>query len=197
MVACWSCGAEREERAFCPSCEKIQPTVAEESPFSLLGLPPRMGLSRGEVDKAFREASRKVHPDNFGDASAVERRLAVERTAAVNEAYQRIKAKSSRAELLLSLRGLDVNSEQARDNNPMFLMEMIERQEAVEAASSLDALDSLRAEIKARQRAAMGEAEALFDRGEGSEAALLKTLQEQHYDRRLLEQLERREGELS
>ena len=143
------------------------------------------------VDRAFRQASKDVHPDRLGpQASAVERRLAVEHTARLNEAYRALRDMQSRAEYMLSLEGITVGGERARTKDAAFLMTMMEHQEAVDAATSVDALEAQREGLVGRKRALMDGLGAYFDRGEGEQAAAAQALDELRYLKRLIERID-------
>ena len=190
MADCWSCGAEVATDILCRTCGALQP-LGDRDHFMLLGLPRRWAQAPGDIDRAFREISKKVHPDRFGrDASAIERRLAVEATARVNEAYRALKDPQSRAEYLLSREGITVGDELARTHDPAFLLEMMEQQEAVDEATTSDALESQRANIVTRQRSLMDALGRYFDHGDGEQTAAAAALNELRYLRRLLDRID-------
>lgn len=191
---CWSCGAPVDGR-FCPSCEKIQPLHPEWTLFDVLGLPRRMRLDRAEVERAFREVSRRVHPDRFRTKSAVERRLALEQTTAVNEAHQRLRDPRRRAEYLLSLEGMEIGSEEHRTQDPALLMEMMELTEAIDGAKDPAALESIRARLEGERVQILADLESHFDerRGEPGEAA--RQLERLRYMVRLEERIKGKQSE--
>ncbi len=190
MADCWSCGAEVGEDISCPTCGALQP-LGDRDHFVLLGLPRRLEQARGDIDRAFREISKKVHPDRFGrESSAIERRLAVEHTARVNEAYRALKDPQSRAEYLLSLEGITVGGELARTKDAAFLVDMMEHQEAVDDATTTDALEAQREGIVTRKRALMDTLGRYFDHGDGQQAAAAGALDELRYLRRLLDRID-------
>ncbi len=121
--------------------------------FELFGLPQAFVLDAGELDRRYREAVKLVHPDRFVAASGPEQRAAVERAAALNEAYQVLKSPSRRALYLLNLQAaLD---EEATVQDPEFLFQQMEwREELEELGNSADfaAIDTFRQRlIGARQ----------------------------------------------
>jgi molecular chaperone HscB len=188
---CWSCGAERGEASFCTTCGKIQPVPQSKTYFDALGLTRKMGIDRKDVESAFREISQKVHPDRFGRASPIERRLALEHTTWVNDAYRVLREPRSRAEYLLGLEGVRIGGEEERASDPELLMSMMELQEE---ASSGDAkqLERMHAQMKARSKTLLGVAEAYFDRNEGERNAVKSALDELRFVRRLEETIEQR-----
>lgn len=73
--------------------------------FALFDLQPSFRLDLDQLAARYRELARQVHPDRFADAGEREQRLALERSACLNEAYQILKTPSQRARYLLAMRG--------------------------------------------------------------------------------------------
>jgi molecular chaperone HscB len=93
-----------------------------------------------------------VHPDRFVRAGDAERRASMQWTTRVNEAYRTLKSPVQRARYLLELQGVDVGFETNTAMPPDFLMRQMELREALERAGDAkdaDALDSLRAQLRA------------------------------------------------
>jgi len=105
-VGCWSCAsAVGPGEPFCPSCRKIQPLDPREDHFAFLGVPRSYGVDAGQLSRRFRDLSRLLHPDRFARAGARERRLSLERSTRLNDAYRTLRHDLLRAEYLLSLAG--------------------------------------------------------------------------------------------
>jgi len=124
--------------------------------FALFGLAPCYGLDERKLDDAYRRLQREVHPDRYAAAAESDRRLAVQSSARVNEAYRALKDPVGRAQYLLSLNGIDAMSETDTALPREFLERALDRREAVsEAAAKGDgpALDALLAEVRADMRA--------------------------------------------
>ena len=196
MADCWSCGAERGDAVFCGSCGLIQPLSPKLDDFTALGLPRKMALERRRVDKAFREASKQVHPDRFPKTEPEQRKLALAHTEKVNEAYKRLKDPRTRGEYLLELAGEQVASETERTEDPAFLMTMLEKQEAVQFESDPDQLAEMKADTVARYDGLLTVVGRYFDHGEGDLAEVRAALAELRYLHRMLDQIGRREEEL-
>jgi molecular chaperone HscB len=93
-----------------------------------------------------------VHPDRFASAGDAERRASMQWTTRVNEAYRTLRSPVQRAKYLLELEGVDVAFETNTAMPPEFLMRQMELREALEAAGDArdaDALDALRASLRA------------------------------------------------
>jgi molecular chaperone HscB len=73
--------------------------------FERLGLPERFAVNAAEVERAYLERSRALHPDFHQQSSGAEQRASMELSAALNEAYAALTQPFRRAEYLLSLLG--------------------------------------------------------------------------------------------
>ena len=190
MADCWTCGAERARAAFCPSCGKIQPVIKNTSYFESLGLDPVMGLKRSQLEKAYRTQAQRVHPDRFGQTSKLERRLALEQTTHLNDAYQTLKKPRTRAEYLMKRAGHKVGTEEQRVDDMEFLMEMMSLRETLENANELSQIEPLRDEIEGRFDAHIEKLEQYFDHKNGPEADALKSLEQLRFLERFLDEVE-------
>jgi len=108
--------------------------------FELFGLPQRFRFDAGSLDDAYRRLQTEVHPDRFAAASEREKRLALQSSARVNEAYRALKDPVVRAQYLLSLHGIDALAETDTKLPIDFLQRQLERREA--AAEAVSASDS-------------------------------------------------------
>jgi len=120
--------------------------------FALFGLPPRYRLDSDRLDRTYRALQREIHPDRYAAADEALRRLALQASARVNEAYRALKDPVGRAQHLLSLRGVDAFEETNTALRPEFLEGELERREGVaEAHCARDAtrLEELLAEVRA------------------------------------------------
>jgi molecular chaperone HscB len=120
--------------------------------FALFGLPMRYRFDAARLDAAYRALQSQVHPDRFAAAGEAERRLALQSSARVNEAYRALKDPVGRAQYLLSLQGIDATSETDTALPLDFLERQLERREAVDearVAGDPERLDVLLAEVRA------------------------------------------------
>jgi len=118
--------------------------------FDLFGLPVRFEFDPATLDAAYRALQREVHPDRFASAGDAERRLALQSSARVNEAYRALKDPVARARYLLSLQGAGVDDETDTALPAEFLERQLERREAVSdalAARDAKALATLRTSV--------------------------------------------------
>lgn len=140
--------------------------------FTLFGLPQRFAIDAGDLDRRYREMQAQVHPDRHAHLGETDKRLAMQWSTRVNEAYQTLKKPLARAEYLLSLVGIDVHRD--RTLPQAFLMQQMEWREAVEearAGADEDALDALHRRIKKEMAEQYGALEKLLDAGDKIAAA--------------------------
>ena len=168
--------------------------------FELFGLPVSFELDSQQLSERYRDLQRAVHPDKFANASDRERRLAVEKAAQINEAFQTLKSPMNRARYMLELRGVDFDSERDTHLDPMFLMEQMELREALgEVKSASDpvmALGSSMDDIRKRHKAMIAElAELLSDENKTAEGK--QAIQKLQFLTKLQQEAEAIEEELA
>ncbi len=95
-MICWKC-REPVQGPACAGCAALQPPPPRPDYFQVLGLERRYDLDRAELDRAWRAVSREVHPDRFAGRRALERRLSLQWTAAINEARRVLRDPERRA----------------------------------------------------------------------------------------------------
>ena len=102
--------------------------------FELFGLPEAVDIDVPALEAKHRALSLQLHPDRQSDPK--ERRLAVDKTATLNEAMKVLRDPVKRAFYLLKLKGVDLERDEAGAQRQMpleFLEEVMERREALEA----------------------------------------------------------------
>lgn len=99
--------------------------------FELFGLPVSFDVNIDDLTERYRKLQARVHPDKFADASELERRLAVQHSAQINEAYQTLKHPMDRAKYLLLLQGIDLSQDHDTSMDGAFLMRQMELREAL------------------------------------------------------------------
>jgi molecular chaperone HscB len=105
-VPCWACQAAEEGSGDrCGTCGALQPAPPGEDLFAALGVSRRFAQDTAELERRFRDRARAFHPDRFARAQRRERRIALERSARLNEAHRVLRAARSRAGYLLALLG--------------------------------------------------------------------------------------------
>ena len=102
-----------------------------------------------------RQLQQQSHPDRFVNSSDAEKREAMQITSLINEAFDILKNPVSRLQYMLSLKGVDMNSETDTSMDGAFLMEQMELREEVASirkqADPLDVLDVMTLDLKAKE----------------------------------------------
>ncbi len=112
--------------------------------FSLFDLPISFDVDLKVLSARYREAQRAAHPDKFANASEAERRLSVQMSARINEAYRVLKDPLSRGRYLLELQGVALDDADTAFDSA-FLMEQIElRERLADVKNSADSVSQLR-----------------------------------------------------
>jgi molecular chaperone HscB len=104
--------------------------------FALFSLPTSFDLDTERLAERYRELQRVVHPDRYANASEQERRLAVQGSSHINEAFQVLNEPLARARYLLSMHGMQVEAGNETTSDTHFLMEQMELREALAEARS-------------------------------------------------------------
>ncbi len=147
------------------SCGSIQPPPPEPDLYALLGLVRTFRIDPQELEHRFRETSRLVHPDRFAKASAVERRMSLQWTAAVNTARRVLKDPMTRAHYLAT--GRATMGEAGPEVGADFLEEMFDLNERASESP-----DEVRAEAERKRADAFHDLEATFDAHEAGRGTL-------------------------
>ena len=166
-------------------------------PFETLGIEARFDLDLNALAERHRALSGALHPDRYASGSAGERRLALEKAVAVNEAWRTLRDPVKRAETLLRRSGVEVGETAEPRPSPELLMEMMEiREELAEAQQKrdLDRIHKLAERMRARERLVLERLQTGFARG--ADEGLVPVLGELRYIRRFFEQLDAIEEEL-
>jgi molecular chaperone HscB len=100
--------------------------------FEIFGVSEIYDLDLAELSSRFRKLQSAVHPDKYANASDMERRLSVQKSALINEAYLTLKSPLERARYMLKLRGVDLSNETSTAMAPEFLMQQIQLREELE-----------------------------------------------------------------
>jgi molecular chaperone HscB len=127
MLECRSCGAGAPlDEHFCPQCSRILALGRHGDYFAFLGLPRRLTINAQDLERRFRDLSRKFHPDYYYNAAPAERLASLERSSYLNDAYRALKNPVSRVEHLLAIEGLPpAKSEEGTAKVPPSLLEEV------------------------------------------------------------------------
>lgn len=142
--------------------------------FELFGLPARFDVDLTALDVAYREVQGRVHPDRFVNATDAEKRVAMQWATRANEAYQTLKNPQKRAQYLIELNGVDLQTESNTAMPMAFLMQQMEWREALgdaRASKDASALDELDAQVRGERKAMLAQVGSQIDAGEYGKAA--------------------------
>ena len=138
--------------------------------YELFDLPVSFDLDLQDLSQRYRDLQSAVHPDKFATASDHERRLSVEKAAAINDAYQTLKSPQQRARYMLELQSVSFDDEKDMALDPAFLMEQIELREALGELNKTDdplvSLNQIMADIKKRTASVLDEIRELLMPGQ-------------------------------
>ena len=128
-LECRNCGAGAPvDEHFRPQCDRILALGRYGDYFTFFGLPRRLGLDRQDLERRFRDLSRKFHPDYFYNAPPAERLASLERSSYLNDAYRVLRDPAARIEHLLAIEGLPPVKHEGGDGNakvPAALLEEV------------------------------------------------------------------------
>ena len=146
--------------------------------FELFGLNRQFAQDRAAVDARWKDLQREAHPDKFAAQGAAAQRIAMQWSVRINEAYQRLKDPLKRAAYLCELAGFPINAHSNTAMPTAFLMQQMEWREALDDASTADALDALAEAVQTSRKAVLQQCATLLDEQHDFAAAvgLVRTL---------------------
>jgi len=154
--------------------------------FELFGLAESFEINQDQLAEKYRSFQSELHPDRFANASDQERRISVQTTAYINEAYATLKSDLKRSHYLLKLSDVEFNADTETSSDGEFLMQTMELHEQVEDASGaenpLEALDALSKQLKQNQQHLVSQFSTQFENNE-FDAAKETALKLQFYER--------------
>ena len=120
----------------------------QSTDFELFAVPARFAQDRAQLDARWKELQREVHPDRFAAQGAAAQRVAMQWSARINEAYQRLKDPQRRAAYLCELNGAPIEAENNTAMPPEFLMQQMDLRERLDDAHTAEALDEISSESR-------------------------------------------------
>jgi molecular chaperone HscB len=140
----------------------FEPDV-DANDFELFGLAPRFAQDRADIDARWKALQTRVHPDRFAAEGAAAQCAAMQWAVRANEAHRRLRDPLARAAYLCELNGQAINAETHTAMPAAFLMQQMAWREALDAAHTRHAIESLRDAVAARERASHDELALLID----------------------------------
>ena len=104
----------------------------QSTDFELFDVPARFAQDRAQLDARWKQLQREVHPDRFAAQGAAAQRVAMQWSARINEAYQRLKDPQRRAAYLCELHGAPIQAENNTAMPAEFLMQQMELREQMD-----------------------------------------------------------------
>ena len=177
----------------------LSATLFESSNFfALFSLPSGWQIDRGLLDARYRKLQQEFHPDRFASKGDVDKRLALQTTSLINQAYETLKSPLKRAQYLLELEDLDAAQESHITSDGQFLMQQIEFRETLGdlngTADPITALDTMRTDVQSQYLQLQNDFEAQHLAGNYTDA--LDTVAKMQFFSKLLDEIDQREEEL-
>jgi molecular chaperone HscB len=152
-LVCWNCHERTLGTHFCSGCGKLQQIPQSFDYFSLFEMPKKLWIEMDTLEKKFLQLSWKLHPDNFVNATELERELSLKRSSELNDAYRTLRDPVGRVEYLLGIEGQRKEGEKKQQAPPELLEEVFELNESLdelrEAKSSGGDLAGLKSRLEA------------------------------------------------
>ena len=119
------------------------------NPFALFDLPVAFQVDSALLNERYLALQKSLHPDNFSAASAQEQRLAIQKSAEINDALRILKDPIARADSIIVLNtGEQENPEDKSHKDIGFLMQQMEWRETLENIENRKDTDELTAFTK-------------------------------------------------
>ena len=116
------------------------------NPFALFDLPVAFQVDSALLNERYLALQKSLHPDNFSAASAQEQRLAMQKSAEINDALRILKDPITRADSIIAINtGETENPEEKSNNDIDFLMQQMEWRETLENIENRKDTDELTA----------------------------------------------------
>lgn len=123
--------------------------ITNHNYFEILGLKTQFTQDMNVVNDKLTQLQASVHPDNFATATMQEKRLMMQYSAMLNEAFTTIKDPIKRACHLLELAGIRVDAESTLALDDGFLEEQMDLRESLHTyKNDIASLQSLQQKIE-------------------------------------------------
>jgi molecular chaperone HscB len=169
--------------------------------FALFGLPLAFDLDVATLAARYRELQHHLHPDKHAHAPDEQRRLSVQMTANLNQAFHTLKDPIKRGRYLLQLQGVATDDETDTVMDPGFLAEqMALREELEEIQHDPDApalLTQMARDVEERLRERTAMLKAAFAQADDPRCHRARNLvREMQFLEKLLRQIENLQEEM-
>ena len=137
------------------------------NPFALFDLPVAFQVDSALLNERYLALQKSLHPDNFSATSAQEQRLAIQKSAEINDALRILKDPIARTDSIIALNtGEQENPEEKSNKDIGFLMQQMEWRETLENIENRKDTDELTAfaqEINQIRHAILSELSTALD----------------------------------
>lgn len=137
------------------------------NPFALFDLPVAFQVDSALLNERYLALQKSLHPDNFSAASAQEQRLAIQKSAEINDALRILKDPIARADSIIALNTGEQEDPEEKSNKDIgFLMQQMEWRETLENIENRKDTDELTAfaqEINQIRHAILSELSTALD----------------------------------
>lgn len=116
--------------------------------FELFGLAQQFDIDASALDHTWKQLQKQVHPDQFISQGAADKRLAMQWSVRVNEAYQRLKHPLKRAAYLCELHGAPIHAEHNTSMPSEFLIQQMQWREELEECIEAPQIEQLQNKVR-------------------------------------------------
>jgi len=153
-LVCWNCHERTLGTHFCTGCGKLRQIPQSLDYFALFEMPKKLWIELDGLEKKFLQLSWKLHPDNFVNATELERELSLKRSSELNDAYRTLRDPVARVEYLLGVEGARKEGEHKQQAPPELLEEVFELNESLDELREAKASGGDLAVLKSRLESA-------------------------------------------
>jgi molecular chaperone HscB len=106
--------------------------LSQSDHFELLGVARGFEVDPQDLESRWKDRVAAVHPDRFAGASDAQKRVAMQWSSRINEAYRVLKDPLKRAQYLCELAGFPTENQPQVALDPVFLMQQMQWRETLE-----------------------------------------------------------------
>ena len=166
--------------------------------FELFGLEVSFLLDENNLNTQYQQLQSRLHPDRFASSTDQDKRMAMQATTFINEAYNTLRDPQSRARYLLELAGIEFDIEKDTTQDMNFLMAQMSLREKIDEVdnqeSPLDELDELGLTAKQEKKQLTENFQAQYSQQDWKQAK--ETVLKLHFFNRLQQQIKRKQEQL-
>jgi molecular chaperone HscB len=119
--------------------------------FEIFQIPAKAAVDLTALSTRWRELQAQAHPDRFAASGTAAVRVAMQHSARINEAYQRLRVAHTRFAYLCELNHVPIQAHTNTAMPPEFLMQQMVWRESLDEAESEEEVEALRREVQALQ----------------------------------------------